>query len=126
MVVPEVVPEVVVPEVVVPEVVEPEVVPVVVVPEVVPEVVPVVVVPVVVPEVVPEVLPESVVPEVLPEVVPLVEPALSEAVQALKKASDEHKQAPVSTESHLRFIGLGEKWKGRKLRPTAELLHEVY
>jgi len=95
-----VVPEVV-PDVVVPEVVEPEVVPVVVVPEVVPEVVPVPVV----------VVPVVVVPEVVPEVVPLVEPAFSEAVQALKKASDEHKQAPVSTESHLRFIGLGKSGK---------------
>ena len=43
-------------------------------------------------------------PEVLPDVVPLVEPAFSEVEQALKSVSDEHKTAPVITESHLRFI----------------------
>jgi hypothetical protein len=49
-----------------------------------------------------------VLPEVEPLVEPLVEPAFSEAEQALKRTSDEHKTAPVSPESNLRFIGKGK------------------
>ena len=108
MVVPVVVPDVV-PDVVVP-VVEPEVVPLVV-PVVVPEVdIPDVVPEVDIPDVVPEVEPE-VEPLVLPEVEPLVVPAFSEAVQALKRVSDEHMMAPVSPKSHLRFIRVGKNGK---------------
>ena len=99
VVVPDVVPDVVVP------VVEPEVVPLVV-----PVVVPVVVPEVDIPDVVPDVEPE-VEPLVLPEVEPLVVPAFSEAVQALKRVSDEHMMAPVSPKSHLRFIGVGKNGK---------------
>ena len=99
--------------------VEPDVVPDVVVPVVEPEVVPLVV-PVVVPVVVPEVdIPEVLVPDVepeveplvLPEVEPLVVPAFSEAVQALKRVSDEHMMAPVSPKSHLRFTRVGKNGK---------------
>ena len=99
VVVPDVVPDVVVP------VVEPEVVPLVV-----PVVVPVVVPEVDIPDVVPDVEPE-VEPLVLPEVEPLVVPAFSEAVQALKRVSDEHMMAPVSPKSHLRFIRVGKNGK---------------
>jgi hypothetical protein len=97
--------QVVLPDVLVPEVELPLVVPDVLVPLVVPEVEPDVLVPDVLPEVDP-----SVVPEVLPDVEPLVlvELAFSEAEQALKRTSDEHRKAPVSPESSLRFIRQGK------------------
>jgi hypothetical protein len=67
--------------------------------------------------VLPDVVPE-VEPDVEPEVEPLVEPAFSDAVQAPRMASDEHRAAQVNPERSLLFIRL---WKsGRKncsLRP---------
>ena len=106
-------------------VVEPEVVPDVELPLVVPDVEVPLVVPEVVPLVLPEVVPDVVLPEVEPDVLPLVVPAFSEAVQALKRTSDEHSSAPVSPVSHLRFIFIRKGKRVKEvLQPVAERLYE--
>ena len=64
------------------------------------------------PEVDPLVEPEVLVPEVEPSVVPL---AFSVVVQ-LSRVSDKQRSAPVSAESHLRFMRKGESRRKRQKR----------
>lgn len=106
--------------VVLPVVVLPVVLPVVVLPVVLPEVDPLVEPEVLVPEVEPDVLVPEVEPDVLvPEVEPSVVPLAFSVVVQLSRVSDEQKSAPVSAESHLRFIRKRESGKiGQKRLPV--------